>query len=84
MEHNKPTTEDRITMEERISMLADIIVLQSRVIKQQTLILSGHYKKRDISSNGEQLTDDKKLNSEFDIMNRHIEHMQDIRENLCD
>ena len=84
MKNNKPTTEDRITMEERISMLANIMVLQSRVITQQTIILSENYKKRDISSNGKQLTDENKLNHEFGVMNRYIEHMQDIKDNLCD
>lgn len=84
MENNKPTTEDRITMEERISKIADIMVLQSRVIKQQTLILSEHYKKCDISSNGKQLTDDEKLKRSFNIIDRHINQMQDIKDNLCD
>ena len=84
MKNNKPTTEDRITMEERISMLANIMVLQSRVIKQQTLILSEHYKKRDVKSKGKQITDENKLNHEFGVMNRYIEHMQDIKDNLCD
>ena len=84
MKNNKPTTEDRITMEEKISMLADIMVLQSRVITQQTIILSENYKKRDISSNGKQLTDDEKLNRHFNIIDRHINQMQDIKDNLCD
>ena len=85
-DHNgNPTmTQDGLSMEERISMLANIIVLQSRVIKHQTLILSEHYKKRDIISNGEQLTDDEKLKRQFNIMDRHIEQMQEIQDDLCE
>lgn len=77
-------TQDGLSMEERISMLANIMVLQSRVIKHQTLILSEHYKKRDIISNGEQLTDDEKLKRQFNIMDRHIEQMQEIQDDLCE
>jgi hypothetical protein len=85
-DHNgNPTmTQDGLSMEERISMLANIMVLQSRVIKHQTLILSEHYKKRDIISNGEQLTDDEKLKRQFNIMDRHIEQMQEIQDDLCE
>ena len=85
-DHNgNPTmTQDGLSMEERISMLANIMVLQSRVIKHQTLILSEHYKKRDVKSKGKQITDENKLNHEFGVMNRYIEHMQDIKDNLCD
>jgi hypothetical protein len=60
------------------------MVLQSRVITQQTIILSENYKKRDISSNGKQLTDDEKLKRSFNIIDRHINQMQDIKDNLCD
>lgn len=85
-DHNgNPTmTQDGLSMEERISMLANIMVLQSRVIKHQTLILSENYKHQDIISNGEQLTDDEKLKRQFNIMDRHIEQMQEIQDDLCE
>ncbi len=81
---NPTTTQDSLSMEDRLSMLANIMVLQSRVIKHQTNILSENYKHQDIISNGEPLTDDEKLKRQFNIMDRHIEQMQELQDDLCE
>lgn len=72
------------TMGQRTAMLAQIMVLQSRIVARQTYILSGQYKKKNISIAGEQLTDEEKLKDEFKAIERHVNQMQDIQEALID
>lgn len=69
----------------RESQMAQLLVLQTRVIFQQTKILSGSYKTRDVrigGSDGRVLTEAELLNDEIKTMKRHIEHMQEIQEAL--
>ncbi len=79
-----PEASQSPTMEQRTAMLAQIMVLQSRVIMRQTYILSGQYKKKNLSIAGEQLTDEEKLKDEFKAMERHVNRMQNIQEDLTD
>ena len=60
-----------------------MLVLQSRIVKRQTDILSGHYKSKDIKTmDNIPITDEEKLNREFKVIERHIEHMQKLREEI--
>jgi hypothetical protein len=77
-----PESLQSLTTEQRLASIAQLMVLQSRIIKRQTYILSGQYKKKNLSIAGEQLTDEEKLKDEFKAIERHINHMQEIQEDL--
>jgi hypothetical protein len=83
LDENNPTKENGISIKESISTIAEMLVLQSRIVKRQTDILSGHYKSKDIKTmDNIPITDEEKLNREFHVINRHIEHMQALREEI--
>jgi len=83
LDENTPTKENGISIKESISTIAEMLVLQSRIVKRQTDILSGHYKSKDIKTmDNIPITDEEKLNREFHVINRHIEHMQALREEI--
>lgn len=83
LDENTPTKENDISIKESISTIAEMLVLQSRIVKRQTDILSGHYKSKDIKTmDNIPITDEEKLNREFHVINRHIEHMQALREEI--
>lgn len=71
----------------RESQQALLIVLQTRVIFQQTKILSGAYKTREVYHGCQctpenRLTEEELLKEEINTMKRHIERMQEIQEDL--
>ena len=83
LDENNPTKENGISIKESISTIAEMLVLQSRIVKRQTDILSGHYKSKDIKTmDNIPITDEEKLNREFKVIERHIEHMQALREEI--
>ena len=83
LDENTPTKENDISIKESISTIAEMLVLQSRIVKRQTDILSGHYKSKDIKTmDNIPITDEEKLNREFHVINRHIEQMQALREEI--
>ena len=73
--------ENRI--EHILSLQSQIMVLQSRVVYRQTRILSGNYKNRKVTCAGIQLTEEELLKDEFDCMERHIQTMQKLSDNIC-
>jgi len=82
LDENTPTKENGISIKESISTIAEMLVLQSRIVKRQTDILSGHYKSKDIKIDNIPITAEEKLNREFKVIERHIEHMQALREEI--
>ena len=66
----------------QMSMFGSLLTYQARVIHRQTRIMTGEYLKRNISRGGFQLSDEKKLEDEFNIIERHIDKMQEITDNF--
>jgi hypothetical protein len=71
----------------REAQMAQLLVLQARVMYQQTVITNGLYKTRKIYHGTQELpenllTEEELLKNEIDIMKRHITRMQHIQEDL--
>jgi hypothetical protein len=67
------------------AMTADLMILQSRVVYQQTRILSGVFKDRKVTrGDNTQLTEKELLQDELDTMKNHINRMQEIHENIIE
>ena len=72
-------------IKQREAQMAQLMVLQARVIYQQTVITTGIYKTREVrlgGRDGRLLTEAELLKNEIDTMKLHIIHMQDIQEDL--
>lgn len=72
-------------IKQREAQMAHLMVLQARVIYQQTVITNGLYKTREVrlgGRDGRLLTEAELLKNEIDTMKLHIIHMQDIQEDL--
>lgn len=74
-------------IKQREAQMAQLMVLQARVMHQQTIITNGLYKTRKIYHGTQELpenllTEEELLKNEIDIMKRHIQVMQDIQEDL--
>jgi molybdopterin biosynthesis enzyme MoaB len=66
-----------------LSLQSQIMVLQSRIVIRQTSILSGHYKTRIVTVKGIQLTESELLKDEMETIDRHIQTMQKLSDNIC-
>jgi hypothetical protein len=66
-----------------LSLQSLILVYQSRVVNCQTSILSGFYKTRIVTVKGIQLTESELLQDEIKCMERHIQLMQKLSDNIC-
>ena len=69
-------------IKQREAQMAQLLVLQTCVIYQQTVITSGIYKTRDVLIDGCMLSEKELLNDEIKIMHRVIERMQEIQYDL--
>ena len=69
-------------IKQREAQMAQLLVLQTCVIYQQTVIASGIYKTRDVLIDGCMLSEKELLNDEIKIMHRVIERMQEIQYDL--
>jgi len=67
---------------EALVAIAEMMVLQSRITKRQTDILSEHYKLKNITVDNIPISDKEKLDREFKVIERHIDHMQELLETL--
>lgn len=66
-----------------LSLQSLLMVLQSRIVIRQTSILSGFYKTRIVTVKGIQLTESELLKDEMETIDRHIQTMQKLSDNIC-
>ena len=66
-----------------LSLQSQIMVLQSRVVNRQTRIISGQYKTRTVMIGTKTLNESELLTDELNTINRHIQTMQKLSDNIC-
>lgn len=66
-----------------LSLQSLLMVLQSRIVIRQTSILSGFYKTRTVMVGHKQLNESELLKDEMETINRHIQTMQKLSDNIC-
>lgn len=74
-------------IKQREAQMAQLMVLQTRVIYQQTVITTGIYKTREVYHGCQctpenRLTEEELIKDEIAIMKRHIQSMQAIQDDL--